>query len=54
MAYRGGLGFEYVLPMNIGIEAQGVFEAVSAGHKSMWKSAVTYLGVNYHFNFGHK
>jgi hypothetical protein len=52
LAYRVGLGFEYVLPKNLGIEAQTVFETVSAGHKSVWKSVVACIGVNYHFNFG--
>ncbi len=52
VAYSLGLGLEYVLPMNLGIEARGIFEAASAGNKSMWRSAIASVGVNYHFKLG--
>ena len=52
IAYSLGFGLEYVLPMNLGIEGRGIFEAASAGHKAMWRSAIMSVGVNYHFKFG--
>jgi len=53
-AYALGLGFELVLPKNIGIEARGMFEAASTGNKSTWKSVIAYGGLNYHFELGIK
>ncbi len=51
-SYMLGGGLEFVLPMNLGIEGRAMFEAVSAGYDSMWKSAVAFVGVNYHFKLG--
>ncbi|MCP4580844.1 MAG: hypothetical protein GY839_04455 [candidate division Zixibacteria bacterium] len=52
VAYSLGGGLEYVLPMSLSIEGRAMFEAVSAGYDSMWKSVVAYVGMNYHFKFG--
>jgi len=48
--YSFGPGFEYVLPMKLGIEARTLFEIVPNGDGGSWKNAIWLIGANYHIN----
>lgn len=52
ISYSAGLGLEYVIPANVGVEARGVFDLTADNGRSTWKSVMAYVGLNYHFKFG--
>lgn len=48
-AFDVGLGAEWVLPLNIGIEGRGVFEFAPTDNSGSIKSVLWFVGANYHF-----
>jgi len=55
--YAAGLGFEIILPFNLGIEGRGTIEVIPYGGDELgnasgdgsYKNATWFIGANYHF-----